>query len=564
MDLSIIIPARNEIFLAKTIDDILANSEAETEIIVILDGAWSADGLKDHPKVTLVYHPESIGQRAAVNEGVRMSRAKYIMKCDAHCTFDKGFDVKLMADCEPDWTVVPRMYNLHAFDWVCKDCGRRTYQGPKKCGSCKNVNVDMDIVWKRKNNPSDYMWFDTDMKFRYFDNNALKPYGEKAKEIYSHGKRDWAKGEITDQMTCLGACWFMHRTRYWELGGMDEGHGGWGQMGVEVACKAWLSGGALKVNKKTWFSHMFRTKDEFSFPYPMKHSEQEIARKYSRDLWKNDKWDKAIYPFSYIIEKFDPLPGWDLQMEEDTDLGNCSISNLDSYSKGIVYYTDNQASEHILMSVRNQLSKICNGHKIVSVSLCPIDFHDNIVLPLERGILTMFKQILAGLERIDTDIVFLCEHDIIYHPSHFDFVPERDDIFYYNVNTWKVDADSGQALFYYTKQTSGLCANRELLLEHYRKRVERVAKEGRYSRNMGFEPGTHSPPRGIDHYKAESWMSEHPNIDIRHKHNLTKTRWSRDQFRSQKACTGWTMADEVPSWGKTKDRFSEFLKEVIK
>ena len=37
-DLSILIPARNEQFLKRTIDDILENIEADTEIIAVLDG----------------------------------------------------------------------------------------------------------------------------------------------------------------------------------------------------------------------------------------------------------------------------------------------------------------------------------------------------------------------------------------------------------------------------------------------------------------------------------------------------------------------------------------------
>ena len=57
-------------------------------------------------------------------------------------------------------------------------------------------------------------------------------------------------------------------------------------------------------------------------------------------------------------------------------------------------------------------------------------------------------------------------------------------------------------------------------------------------------------------------MSPKPNIDIRHKHNLTPSRWRKDQFRDKRHCQGWTEADEVPGWGKTKGRFEEFLKEM--
>ena len=118
-DLSILIPARNEEFLKRTVEDILANIEADTEIIVTLDGKWADPPIIDNDRVHLIYTPTSIGQRAATNLARKLSKAKYIMKVDAHCSFDEGFDVKLMADIQDDWTVVPIMKNLHAFDWVC-------------------------------------------------------------------------------------------------------------------------------------------------------------------------------------------------------------------------------------------------------------------------------------------------------------------------------------------------------------------------------------------------------------------------------------------------------------
>ncbi len=130
MDLSVLIPARNEEFLGLTIQNILENIQGDTEVIGVLDGVWAEPPIKDHPRVTLIHHSESIGQRAATNEAASLSTAKFIMKCDAHCVFDKGFDVKLMADCEYDWTIVPHMYNLHGFDWKCNACGEKWYQGP--------------------------------------------------------------------------------------------------------------------------------------------------------------------------------------------------------------------------------------------------------------------------------------------------------------------------------------------------------------------------------------------------------------------------------------------------
>jgi glycosyltransferase involved in cell wall biosynthesis len=169
VDLSILIPARNEMFLARTIQDILDNMRGDTEIIAVLDGAWAEPPIPDHERVNIVYHPVSIGQRAATNQAARLSSARYVMKCDAHCAFDEGFDVKLMADMQDDWTVVPRMYNLHAFDWVCQ-CGHRKYQGPtpEKCSKCGGP-MEREMVWKAKPNPdTTAMRFDRELHFQYW------------------------------------------------------------------------------------------------------------------------------------------------------------------------------------------------------------------------------------------------------------------------------------------------------------------------------------------------------------------------------------------------------------
>lgn len=540
-DLSVLIPARNEMWLARTVQSVLDARRADTEVIVVFDGQWAVPGfeLPQHPDVTVLYNAVPVGQRAATNQAARLSGAKYVMKLDAHCMLDEGFDAKLMLDCEPDWTVIPKMYNLHAFDWVCNNCKKRTYQGPTptKCDHCNHGAHTRDIVWQpRLHRMTDAWRFDRELHFQYWGARKAHP---------NH------QGDIVDVMCNLGACYFMHRDRYWELGGLDEKHGSWGQMGVEVSCKAWLSGGRQVVNKKTWYSHMFRTQGgDFGFPYHNPNSEVEKCRAYSRDLWLNDKWPLAKRKFRWLIEHFAPVPGWE-------DYNNRPLT------KGIAFYTDSRLDPKIAEPVRQRLKHSVNGHQIASASLTPLDFGKNVVVAAERGPLTMFRQILAALEALDTDIAFLCEHDVLYHPSHFEFMPPRQDVYYYNENTYKVDVKTGQAAFYYTKQTSGLCAYRDLLIRHYKARILKCEHEG-FTRAMGFEPGCHKPPRGVDTYSAERWMSAFPNVDLRHGQNLTQTRWDPKEFRNSKACEGWKLVDEVPGWGVCKGRFDAFLKENVK
>lgn len=229
-------------------------------------------------------------------------------------------------------------------------------------------------------------------------------------------------------------------------------------------------------------------------------------------------------------------------------------------TKGCVFYTDNRLDQDpIGVAVREQLTRI--GLPLVSVSLRPIAFGQNIVLSRERGVLTMFRQILAGLEAIETDIAFLVEHDVLYHPSHFEFTPLRADRFYYNQHRYQVRSTDGFTVHYRASQTSGCCAYRPILIEHYRKRIAYVEQHG-YDRNLGFEPGTNRRARAIDPHGAEVWMSLGPNIDIRHGHNLSKSKWAPRDFRDSRNCIGWRESDHVPGWGITLRRFDDFLRDV--
>lgn len=580
VDLSILIPSRNEMFLTKTVENILENIQGNTEIIVVCDGNWPDPPVPDNPKVTMIYHPGAIGQRAATNEAARYSRAKFIMKSDAHCSFDKGFDVKLMVDCEYDWTIVPRMYNLHGFDWKCKKCGDTRYQGPTpiSCPKCDNkTEFERVIYWKEKHNPeSDFFRFDKELHFQYWREFKKRPEGQP---------------DLAPTMSLLGACWFMHRQRYWDLDGSDEGHGSWGQMGTEIACKSWLSGGKLLVNKKTWFSHLFRTQGgDFGFPYP--NPGIKTARARSHYLWMDNNWNKAIYPLSWLLEKFKPVPDWhdssgvDI-LKQVTEKGKGFIkganlpcvegvtrpSQKDGFSKvsidtkltrGMVYYTDNRLDDRIMKVVQKNLEYQCNDHRLVSVSLQPIKFGENIVLPLRRGHLAMAKQQLAGLERLDTDIVFMVEHDIIYPACHFDFIPPRKDVFYYNLNWWKVRQTDGQALHFKAKQVSGLCAYKDILIEYYRNRVKLI-ESGEIGGRRHFEPGGHhyrDAYAKLTTYGFDTWFSEIPYVDIRHGTVVTRNIFDPSGYRGQ--VTDWTMADEVPYWGISKGRFNEFLDDIEK
>ena len=115
----------------------------------------------------------------------------------------------------------------------------------------------------------------------------------------------------------------------------------------------------------------------------------------------------------------------------------------------------------------------------------------------------------------------------------------------------------GHAIYYDAKRAHQICAYRDILVEHYRKRVERVEKDG-FSNKIGFEPGSHGRKERIDDLKSDVWVSKYPNIDIKHGHNLTSARWSQEKFRDKRSCQNWKDGDEIPYWGKTKDILNLF------
>lgn len=228
-----------------------------------------------------------------------------------------------------------------------------------------------------------------------------------------------------------------------------------------------------------------------------------------------------------------------------------------SLSKAIVYYTCNTHRMDIELACRRQLEK--TKLPIISVSReKEIDFGDiKAVVFGERSPLTMHRQVFTGLQLAKFDIVFLCESDVLYHPSHFDLDPENMQTFYYNTNVWRVRYPDGHAIWTDDlQQVSGCFASRDLLLEFYTKRLEQIQNEGF---NRHYEPGV---KQTVGSKFVKNSQSSFPNLDIRHDKNITLSKWSINDFRNKDYAKGWKEDSWVAGWGTTEGRFEEFLKEI--
>lgn len=226
--------------------------------------------------------------------------------------------------------------------------------------------------------------------------------------------------------------------------------------------------------------------------------------------------------------------------------------------KEIIYYSDSRVDKTIDKAVKSQLK--LSGLPIISCTLKPADFGKNICLKNNvPGYSSMVQQILSALKASDADIVFFCEHDVLYHPSHFDFKPFEKDTFYYNRNNWRWQyMENKLVTFDELISLSQLCVYREKALEHFTKRWNSMKRHGwdkkneknpRYARLWGYEPGVKRKARGG--YNDEKWnifRSEHPNIDIRTGKSFTISKTNLRDFKNKPHNWQETTLDGVSGW----------------
>ena len=480
---SVIIPGRCEDYFQHTIDSALDRATGDVEVVAVIDGYEPEPPLVARDdRVKLIKLEKAIGQRAGYNLGVRESTGQYIMKIDAHALMSPGYDEVLKAHCPPKTTVIPEMRRLDVHKWDCKPRGK-----------------------------THFMFFGLDLYCHFWRD---------------YRKRPEAKVEYPEVMNGQGSCWFLLREWNDYIGLLDEAVGSWGNVGIEVALRTWLCGGSQIVNKKAWQAHWFR-KDEGGFPYPMDGRQVGRAHSYTRKhyYYKDDAFENQERPFSWIIEKFAPVPGWEAYM-------------VDQFKspRVIVYYTDSQLDPALAAPVRKQIKKACGPIPIISVSQEPLKFGKNICVGEKpRLYRSMYEQLLVGLEAAPSEsIIYLCEHDVFYHPSFFAFMPESENHAYFNTNRYHYRQGASSFLPARGKRALSQCvAYRDVLITHCK---ERLAK---------WDAGEDTHMKIPFH----TFKAERPNVDIRHGDNLTS---DGDYKRAYYRGDGKNTIANLPGWGGPK------------
>jgi glycosyltransferase involved in cell wall biosynthesis len=269
---SVIVPARNEAYLVRTVQDLLAKAARDVEVVVILDGYWE-HRLPADKRVKVLHRGTALGLRAATAAAVQVATGQHLLKCDAHTMWDEGYDVKLRADYHDDaWVLVPRRYALAAEAWTIDD------SNPKY--------------------PVDYHYLDPSLH-----GVPWKARRQARKDVL-----------LDDEMSSQGSAWFMSRRCWDRLGPQDAaGYGPFYREFQEIGLKAWLSGGAVKVTKRTWYAH-WRKKDR---GYPTDGFARAESDAYCEWFWLTDQpFPQRTRNLRWLVEHFAPVPGWPTDLDE--------------------------------------------------------------------------------------------------------------------------------------------------------------------------------------------------------------------------------------------------------
>lgn len=269
---SIIIPSRNEKYLDVTVKDLMIKARGDIEIIVVVEGKPFPEQIEG---VQYIIHPEPIGMKYSINEGVAMSKGKYIMKIDAHCIVAPGFDMQLREDHQDNWIQIPRRYKLIESEW--------------------KPNFE-DFI--------DYEYYVFPPKYPTTSLHGFR-WRERSDE-----RKDIL---IDDTLTFQGSFWFMTR-KHWDKHEFmtDEGYNQLhAQEAAYIGNTTWMAGGRVVVNKKTWYAHLYKTR-QAGRGYHMDDIKRRECYKYSYKHWVIDNKKGFIE----LIEKFWPIPGWPIDFRQ--------------------------------------------------------------------------------------------------------------------------------------------------------------------------------------------------------------------------------------------------------
>ena len=192
-----------------------------------------------------------------------------------------------------------------------------------------------------------------------------------------------------------------------------------------------------------------------------------------------------------------------------------------------VYYSHNRGPKAVLDLCRENLLECVRaaGGQAVAATWEPVTgFAKNVIMEAPHANhAQVYKQILAGIAEAKAEVIFLCEHDVLYSTGYFEqmlaSVQEKagplNAMIFYNDNVWHLDWRG----FYKARSDvfrflSNCVAYKASLVPAIEAKLEESIKKG---------SPLHAEPRG-ETCPVERVSSDDPTVDIRHGGNFTGPR----------------------------------------
>ncbi|MDD4109932.1 MAG: hypothetical protein PHS54_00100 [Clostridia bacterium] len=184
-------------------------------------------------------------------------------------------------------------------------------------------------------------------------------------------------------------------------------------------------------------------------------------------------------------------------------------------NKAILYYSHNSLPIEMEEFFQKKLLDNSDGVPIISIiknartDFCKTFAHANIIVENKYhaswgGILYQMEQgIDYILKEFDDCIVYLAEHDVLYPPSYFSYIPDNDKRFLKNYNLYFVNREGfiGPHNYYIHSQTIGYASLFKYCINEDVKNIQKFkSKKG---------------------YDLKSFISKDSCLDIRHGYNWT-------------------------------------------
>lgn len=231
----------------------------------------------------------------------------------------------------------------------------------------------------------------------------------------------------------------------------------------------------------------------------------------------------------------------------------------------VIYYTSNHLEEtnpYFLKNTQTQLLKAIGEHPLISVSLKPMEFGQNIVVGEKDGLdagrshLNIYRQILIGCKHAKTKYVAMAEDDILYSYAHFHtYVPRRQK-FAYDMQKLSLFTWTKPPMYSFRtkrKVVNQLIAHRDMLIDALEERFARIPVLMDQGMDLSTilskwgDPGRYESLLGITQRETEEFYSQTPSIVFTHEHAYGYLN------HGNKKRLGDVKMYDIPEWGKASE-----------